>query len=401
MKLIRLLSRLLIGALFIFSGFVKAVDPHGFQYKLIDYFEAFGMDWASSIALPLAIILISLEFLVGLALFAGIRTRNASWGALLFMVFFTPLTFYLAIANPVKDCGCFGDAWVITNWETFFKNLFLLVPTLFTFTQRKKYEQKLPKIAEWIGVILFALFATGISIYSLKHLPLIDFRPYKIGANIPDGMKIPDGAPQDEYEIAYVYEKDGVQKEFVYPEYPDSTWTWVSTDSKLIKKGYEAPIHDFMIETENGEDITSDVLYDPGFSFLLVGYNLKHSSLKYQDKINDLSDYCMSKDYRFACLTSTSAGINSFISKSGATYPFYNMDEITLKTIVRSNPGLVILYDGTVIGKFSDCDIPSIDEFKGNNVLTVCLNKQREKTNYQTIMLLIFVILIFILLIKK
>ena len=250
----------------------------------------------------------------------------------------------------------------------------------FFFIYRKEYKIKYKVYAEWLLVAAFAAIIVGTSIYSYKHLPILDFRPYKIGTYIPDGMIIPEGAPQDVYKTIVTYEKDGVQKEFVMPDYADSTWTWVSTDNELISKGYEPPIHDFAIENRDGEDITDDILYDEGFVFLLVAYDLDKTNIDAQQKINELADYCNTKGYRFLCVTSSTNQIDDFIENTEAPYEFANMDEITLKTIVRANPGLVLLHKGTVLSKLHYNDIPEIKELK-DNILAYAISKQREKSD--------------------
>ena len=394
MNIVRFISRILIGLVFIYSGFVKGIDPLGSTYKFIDYFNAFGMDSFTSLAFPLAVLLSTVEFVIGVSLIFGVRMILSSWAALVFMAVFTPLTLYLAIADPVHDCGCFGDALILTNWQTFFKNLIILVPTLATFFLRKTYPVRYKVFAEWAIVGVFAALMIATSVYSYQHLPILDFRPYKTGTYIPDGMNVPEGAPQDEYKITTVYEKNGEQKSFVFPDYPDSTWTWVSTETELLRKGYEAPIHDFTIENQDGEDITDQVLYNEGYTFLLISYDLAHSNIDAQQKINELALYCESHGHDFMCLTSTTQGIDEFIENTEAPYPFYNTDEITLKTIIRANPGLVLIKDGTVMGKLHYNDIPEVDEFN-DNFLAYTLTKSREKIeNLLTISLVLSLLLV-------
>jgi uncharacterized membrane protein YphA (DoxX/SURF4 family) len=388
MKILMFISRILVGIVFVFSGFVKAVDPLGSNYKFVDYFSAFGTDWMYGLAFPLAIVLSSFEFIVGISLIFNARIRQGAWGALIFMAFFTPLTFYLALTNPVKDCGCFGDALILDNWETFYKNIILFGFTLFLFLKRKNFVTRFNGYAEWLVAAVFAAVIIGTSIYSYNHLPIIDFRPYKVGTHIPTGMSTPDDAPLDVYKIVSVYEKDGVEKEFIDPEYPDSTWNWVSTDSELVKKGYEAPIHDFMIEDEDGYDITSEILSNPGFTFMLIAYDLNKSNIDAQQKINELSGYCMANGHDFICLTA-SGNTNEFKANTEAYYDFYNMDEITLKTIIRANPGLVLIKEGTILGKLHFNDIPELDEF-GDNFLAYTLNQFRKKT--QDLLILSFIL---------
>ncbi len=367
LEIIEIISRIFVGAVFIFSGFVKAIDPLGSAYKFIDYFVAFGMDWAEPFAFSLAVILSALEFVIGISLFLGIKVKLNSWGALIFMVAFTPLTFILALYDPVQDCGCFGDAIILTNWQTFWKNIIILIPTIIIFISRKKFRAIFNNITNWSIIGAFSIIIIGVSIYCYQHLPFFDFRPYKAGTYIPDGMIIPEDAPHAIYENYIYYKKDGVVKEFTMDNLPDSTWEWVESKSILIQQGYIPPIHDFAIYSVEGDDITDLVLEDENYSFILVAYDLKESGTSAHEQINKLAEYCNKNDYLFICLTSSiSEDIENFKNLTSATYDFYNMDEITLKTIIRSNPGLVLLKKGTIMGKWHYNDIPAIKELTEN-----------------------------------
>jgi len=387
MKVLKALSRIFLGLVFIFSGFVKAVDPLGSTYKFIDYFSAFGIDSSNSLVLVLAIILSTAEFIIGIALLFGIRMKLASWGALIFMGIFTPLTLYLAIYNPVTDCGCFGDAVKFSNWQTFGKNLVILIPCLFTFIHRRKYYTY-NIAAEWFTVLLFTAGIIHVSIYSYHHLPLFDFRPYKTGVNIMESMMIPEGIPGDQYAISAVYQKNGVSKEFVYPDFPDSTWKWIETKNKLIKKGYEPPIQDFMIETLEGENITDRILEDKNFTFLLISYDLSLYDNSNQEKINRLADYSEANGYKFLCLNSASKEqIQDFMIYQGVNFSFCLTDETTLKTMIRANPGLILLYNGTIISQWHSNDIPNVNNIKGNLLSFVLSENARIKDHLLTMII--------------
>jgi uncharacterized membrane protein YphA (DoxX/SURF4 family) len=360
-KIIVEISRLVLGLVFIFSGFVKAVDPLGSAYKNLDYLSAFGLNVFDVMALPLAFMQIAVEFAMGVCLLLGVYRRIHSILFLAFMCVMTPLTLYLALKNPVTDCGCFGDAWVITNWQTFYKNIVLLAAAVAVFLWYKKITPFYTKRFKF-GITLFSyLFIIGVSIYCYVYLPILDFRPYKIGANISQLMEIPEDAPIDEYETTFVYAKDGEEKTFTLSDYPkgDSTWRYVDTKTKLIKKGYESPIHDFTITTENEDDITDDVLSNPSYTFLLIAHKLEKANDAHIDKINEMYDFCLDQDYDFYCLTaSLPSEIQEWQASTGAEYPFCTTDDITLKTIIRSNPGLVLLKEGTIINKWSNRRIP-------------------------------------------
>ncbi|HNW69425.1 MAG TPA: DoxX family protein [Bacteroidales bacterium] len=373
-KVLSIISRLIIGLVFTFSGFVKAVDPLGSNYKFIDYFDAFGMPWLNTLALPLAFILSGLEFLIGICLLIGIQNKLAHWGALIFMVIFTPLTLWLALTNPVHDCGCFGDAVILTNWQTFYKNIFILILLIISFVYRNKFKPWVKKPVEWVITVCFAVIITIFSYFNLEHLPVIDFRPYKIGTHIPDKMIIPKGAPADVYEQYFTLRDTVTGKEIsveskVYVKDSSywgkkSVYKYVSsTDPVLIKQGYVPPIHDFTIESPEGDDITADVLADSGYYFIVVAYDLNKSRTKNQALINSIYEQAVKENNKFICLTSVSTNeISAFKQKNNARYDFYLTDPITLKTIVRSNPGLVLLHKGTILAKWHSNDIPSYSE---------------------------------------
>ena len=378
----------MLAALFIFSGFVKAVDPLGSFYKIQDYLTAFGIISRFPAYLPLlfAIVLSSAEFCVGVFLFFGVRRKIASTLALLLMSVMTPLTLYLALANPVSDCGCFGDAWVLTNWQTFGKNIVLLVAAIAVFRDRKLMFRFVTLKIEWMVSLYTLLFVFALSFYCLEYLPVLDFRPYKIGTNIKAGMEIPEGAKPSVFESRFVLEKDGRRQEFTLDNYPDSTWTFVETRTVLKEKGYEPPIHDFsMISLGTGEDITDSVLSDKGYAFLLVAHRIEEADDSNIDLINEIYDYSAEHGYGFYALTSSpDEEIGMWRERTGAEYPFCQMDDITLKTIIRSNPGLLLIKDGTILNKWSDNQLP--DEYVLNDSLDKLeLGQQKQENNLHTI----------------
>lgn len=367
------ICRFVLAAAFIFSGFVKAVDPLGSMYKIQDYLEAFGMlSWLPSF-FPLlgAVGLSTLEFVLGVMMFFGIRKGTATSLTLLLMCFMTPLTLYLAIANPVSDCGCFGDAWVLTNWQTFYKNVVLLLAALASFKWRHLIIRFVSPKSEWLISLYTVFFIIALSIYCLTHLPILDFRPYKTGNNIREGMYMPADAQKSEYETVFILEKNGEKKEFALENYPDSTWTFVDTRSILRQKGYEPPIRDFsMMSLDTGDDITSEVLADKNYTFLLVAHRIEEADDSYIDLINEIYDYSIERGYAFYCLTSSpDYEIEQWKDKTGAEYPFCLMDDIALKTMVRANPGLMLIKDGTILNKWNSRKLP--DEY----VLTDSLDR--------------------------
>lgn len=382
------ICRFLLATVFTFSGFVKAVDPIGFQYKIQDYLIAFGFghSFPESFQLGVAILFAALEFSIGIFLFLGIRKMIGPLLALLLMLVMTPLTLYLAVYNPVSDCGCFGDAWVLTNWESFIKNIVLLLAALSLFRWRKLLFRFVSADLEWLASLYTVLFVCCLSVYCIKNLPIIDFRPYKIGRDIWAGMQIPEGAKPDVYESFFTLEKNGVRKEFTLDNYPDSTWTFIDSRSILKEKGYEPPIHDFSLkEVVGGNDITENVLTDMGYTFLLVTNRLEESDDSHIDLINEIYDYSVENKYRFYALTSSSSDqIEGWRDRTGAEYPFCQVDNITLKTMLRSNPGLILIKNGKIINKWSDRNIP--DEYVLTDRLEkLPLGKQKSFNDWDTI----------------
>ena len=358
--------RFVLAVVFIFSGFVKAIDPLGTQYKIQDYLDAFGWTGVFPEFVPFvaSALLGMLEFCLGVYLFFGIRRIIAPRAVVAMMAVMTPLTFWLAWDHPVSDCGCFGDALVLTNWETFGKNVVLLAMSLVVLKWRRRLFPLATTRFDWLIALYGFLYILCMTVYCYRHLPVFDFRPYYVGANIQQGMSIPEGEEPTEFETRFVLQKDGVEKEFTLENYPDSTWTFVDSKTVVKKQGYEPPIHDFsMIRYEDGEDITEQVLADEGYTFLLVAHQLGQANQSRMDLINELYDYCLEYGYAFYCLTSSSdEDILKWQEDTGAEYPFCLMDNITLKTMVRFNPGLMLLKKGTVVGKWSIIDIP--DEYQ-------------------------------------
>lgn len=376
-------SRLIAGIVFVYSGFVKGIDPLGSAYKFGDYFAAFGIEFLESFALPLSVILSTAEMLIGVLLLTGVHMILASWAVLLFMGFFTILTLFIALTDPVADCGCFGDAIILSNWETFYKNVVLMLLVINLFMMRKKFRPVFTnKIYEWITLTSFIVIIMGISFYSYRNLPVIDYRPFNVGTDIEQKMSIPPDAPADEYEVILYYEKDGEVSAFSVDSLPDSSWEWVRTESTLISRGYEPPITNFQIESvDEGVDHTYDILQDEGYTFLLISWFLDESSEKSQERINRLAEWSQSQGINFICLTaSPPPQINDFIRRTGAEYKFYHTDEITLKTIIRSNPGLILIKEGTILGKWHYRNIPHADELK-ENLLSYTLEQKEELNN--------------------
>lgn len=361
MKKLRLFSRIFIGIVFIFSGLVKAVDPLGSKYKFIDYFEAMGMEFMIDYALPFAIIMCAAEFLIGVAMISGIWTRLTSWIAIFFMAFFTPLTLWLAIANPVSDCGCFGDAIILTNWQTFFKNLIIDVFVILIFLQRNKYKKLYKTWMKWTIAVVFSIFIVGLSIHALRHLPIIDFRAWKVGSQI--------AMEETEVPQAYVIYKNietGEEEEYPSDNYPWDDSTWMATHEFVDSRVDELPYADKILRMEDmyGEDVTNTLITkEKSYQFMVVSYYLDDACEKGLDRLAEFYKQIEDKDVEFFLVTgSLPEEIDAFNEKYEIYIDAYMADEIALKTVVRANPGVLLLNKGVILAKWNIHDLPDYEE---------------------------------------
>ena len=321
------ICRLILAVTFILSGFVKAVDPLGTQYKIQDYLTAVGLGRMvpDFVTLSASVLLSATEFILGICLLFAIRRRMVSKIMLLVMLIMTPLTLWLALADPVHDCGCFGDALVLTNWQTFLKNVVLLLLAFIVWKWPLDMARLISESNQWIvmnySALFILLFIAGRSLYTL---PQFDFRPYHVGTDLRQGWQ-------------------------------------------QMMEGEDSPYTDFFIEdTEEGEDITETVLGYEGYTFLLIAPHLENADDSQLDELNQMYEYSHDNGYPFYCLTaSTEKGISRWRDMTGAEYPFCQTDDVTLKTIIRSNPGLVLLKDGKIIRKWSHNDLPAEQELSG------------------------------------
>ncbi len=367
-RLIVNICRVVLGATFVLSGYVKAVDPLGTQYKLQDYLDALSLGAVvpDMLTLSASVALAAVEFTMGIAILFAIRRRLVSRLAVALMTLMTLITVWVAVANPVADCGCFGDALVLTNGQTLAKNVVLLACSLLLAWRPLAMYRFLSRSNQWIAINFTVLFIVITSVYCLYTLPLFDFRPYHIGANIQKGMEMPADAEQPQFETTFIMEKDGERREFTLADYPDSTWTFVDARTVQTKAGYVPPIHDFSIQTLDGDDITEEVITREGYTFLLISPHLRHADDANFGTIDMIYEYAQMEGVPFYCLTaSTEDEMRHWQDITGAEYPFCLTDETTLKTIIRSNPGLLLLRDGTIIGKWSHNALPAMEQFSG------------------------------------
>ena len=368
MKILAQISRFLVGVLFIISGFIKANDPLGFSYKLDEYFQVFHMPWLSTVSLWLAIAICAFEIGLGIALLLGSKMIFTAWSLLLMIVFFTFLTFYSWYFDVVKDCGCFGDALHLTPFQSFMKDIVLFILIFFIFVKRKEIK---PIVGEspstflaYTGFIASFLF----SLYCYWHLPVKDFRPYAIGKSIPAGMQLPPNAITDSVVMLFLYEKDGKQLELTMDKLKeiDSTYKFIDRKDKVIREGDKPPIHDFTITSTDGTDVTADVLQMENV-FLLVAYDINKSDKSVQGQVNDFVSLCQKAGVEFIGLTSSAPKeVESFRHEHNSGFEYYFTDGTTLKTMIRSNPGLMLLKKGKVEGMWHYNDFPTFDEVKSH-----------------------------------
>ncbi len=373
-------ARFLVGGLFIFSGFIKANDPLGFSYKLGEYFEVFKADTGLSvfesmahIALPLAILLCVSEMALGFMLLIGYK-RDLTLGLLFAqIVFFTFLTFYSACYNKVTHCGCFGDFLKLKPWESFWKDIILLILITLLYAGKEHINELFNSLIV-VSLTTFAIIlSVAFPIYAYKNLPPLDFRPYAIGMNIKDNMKAGEGYKPAEYESGFIYEnlKTGKQLHFNMKNYPwqdTLTWKWVATDNVLLHDAINPPkIVDFAINNLDGAPITDSILNTKGYSFLLVCYDLTKTEddETLHAKINDFYKLAQQDKINILGLASAdSKQIDDYKHKYQALYDFATADQTVLKTMIRSNPGLMLIKDGTVIMNWHHNNFPSYSDVK-------------------------------------
>lgn len=357
-------SRLFVGILFIISGLIKLNDPVGFSYKLTEYFSepVFNMPFLQPLALGLAIFLVILEVVLGVMLLVGYKAKATIWCLLVLIVFFTFLTFYSAYFDVVKDCGCFGDALHLTPWQSFTKDIVLLFFILILFFNKKLVKPLFSNAVTNIITYLSVFACIFLEVWVLNHLPLKDFRPYKVGTNIENGMLIPEGAPKSVVEMIFIYKVNGVEKEFTEKDLmniPEGA-TFVDRKDKIITEGYVPPIHDFTM-TKDDSDYKEELLKEPKL-LIFVTYDLNLSDADGMSKLEKLNQHAKSKGYKVIAMTASSTEEIAKAKKQyGLNVDFYFCDPTTLKTIERANPSIVVLQKGNIIQKVHYNDIEDLN----------------------------------------
>jgi len=413
-----LISRVFAGSVFMISGLVKANDTVGFAIKLEEYFSAdvLNMEFLIPIVLPLVVLVCVGEIVIGLGLLAGIQMKLTTWLALLLTVFFAFLTFYSAYFEKVTDCGCFGDAISFTPWQSFIKDLVLMAFVMPIFLNRKEIKiNQSPQdfvyfgssivfigifsiyILHWNFPLYFAIVLFGISglimsfvigkavdwiilglgfilsmyftYHTYNHLPIKDYRPYAIGKSIPDQMVIPPSEHADIFETTFVYKNKNTaeEKTFTQKNYPwnDPDWEWVSTNNELIEKGYEPPVHDFIITDVDGYELQDDILAEEDDVFLILFYDVTQANTNALPKVNAFAQAAEADGkYVYGLTSSLYDDLEAFRHDNQVPITFYSADETMLKTVVRANPGIVMLEKGVVVGKWHFNDLPEYAQLK-------------------------------------
>lgn len=354
------LSRILVGLLFIYSGFVKGVDPIGTEYRMVDYFIAYGTEWAFPLALPLSVIMIASEFVLGVLLLLNIRIRTTSWLVLLMMILFTITTINDAINNPVPDCGCFGDAIILSNWQTFYKNLAINALLMIVFLSQRRIKPSYGKTTELVLAGIFMLCSVGFEIFNIRHLPVIDFRDWKVG----NKMSVDNPLPL-KYYLTYKNSDTGDEQEYISPDYPYNDSVWMSK-WEFVSQRVEDPnplLHDLSIQDELGNDFTSQVIDNPDYQFILVAFDLQKANLKKLDKIKAFAGLCSENEISFVAFTSSlPEEVEALKQDSGLDIDFYYADDITQMAMIRSNPGLILMKGSVILEKWHYNDFPEYGE---------------------------------------
>ncbi|PIR14414.1 MAG: DoxX family protein [Flavobacteriales bacterium CG11_big_fil_rev_8_21_14_0_20_35_7] len=356
MKIITQLLRVLVGITFVFSGFVKLVDPLGSTYKFEEYFskEVLNLTFLSPLALEFSVILILAELLLGVMLLVGFKSKFTTFSLLFLISLFLFLTWYSAYYNKVTDCGCFGDAITLTTWQTFYKNVVLIFMILWLVIKQKDIKPLLGNFMAKSLTVLSFVASVFILYQVLTYLPIIDFRPYAIGKNISEGMRIPDDAQKAVYKDTWIYKVNGVAKTYITQEAP---WNipgavFVSRKTEMLKAGYQPPIHDFTME-KDGENRTEKLLQEPKL-MLIVMYNIDKSTKNGLKQIKNLSDKALANGYQvFAMSASPEADFLKIKTDNQLNFDLLFCDETTLKTMIRANPGVIMLNKGTITEKWS------------------------------------------------
>ncbi len=363
MKIITQFSRIFVGLLFIISGLIKANDTIGFSYKLEEYFEVFHMPFFIPYAVALSMFICIFEILCGIALLIGAYVRLNAWLLLLMIIFFTLLTGYSAITNKVTDCGCFGDAIKLKPIESFYKDIILLVLIIFIFIGSKHIQPLMKKTLLNLSMSVSLLVVTFFTFYTYMFLPIKDFLPYKIGNNIQEKMVCPPGSPTDSIVMMFVYEKNGVKEEFDVNHIPsDTNYKFVDRKDVKVREGCKPPIHDFSLTGPNETNYTDSLFAYSGYKLILVQKSVEEGRKGLEKQIAQLAADCAADNKQFWALTATSPEkTEQYRHENQLAFSYYLTDGVPLKSMVRSNPGLILMKGSTVVKKWSAYNFPTYD----------------------------------------
>ena len=402
MKILNNLSRLLIGCIFLYSGFIKGIDPLGFLYKFSDYCEALGVPHFNILSLVLVILISTLEFLIGISLILNIKTKwSLSW-AMILTIIFIPITLWIAITDKVINCGCFGDAIYFTNWESFIKNIIIIVILIPAFLVRKKFKSPFNVLEESFIYPLCAVFMILIEIHSLNHLPFIDFRAYAIGNDINKEIE-KNNSDNITTLLEYKNIKTGKIKDFELDNYPwKDSLNWKFVQQKNVSISGERPPINFTIIHPTLGDISHKLLSDKNFTFLYIARDLDKA--KYRLRVNDLINYSLENHINFYGITASDyKSIDRFKMENNINFDFCTMDGTEIKTIIRSNSGLLLLNNGIIIDKWSSKDIPRLEDLQDVNPLSYSIKHKEYLLNSfrLKLLILIFITLLLLYLLRK
>ncbi len=356
-------SRIFVGLLFIISGLIKLNDPVGFSYKLSEYFGETVLNLPVFVpySLAIAVFIVIFETVLGVMLLLGFKRKFTVWSLLLMIVFFTFLTFYSAYFNKVTDCGCFGDALKLTPWQSFTKDVVLLFFVLILFLNIKRIHPLFNNNFRNALVSLSLVLCGFMGYWVLNHLPLKDFRAYKVGTNIQKAMEIPEGAPKTEVEMIFVYNVNGVNKNFTEKDLMNlpANAKFVERIDKVISEGYKPPVHDFTMELD-GSDYKDELLVEPKL-LIYVMYDLNKADKKGLEQLEALNQKAKKVGYKVIAMSASNAEEIASVKKQyGFTFDFYFCDGTTLKTIERANPSIVVMHQGTIDQKVHYNDISAL-----------------------------------------
>lgn len=355
LRAVTTLAQWILAATFLFSGFVKALDPMGMEHKLEAYCASWGLPVTSGdVVLDIAVaLLILVEFTLGVYLILGMRQRLAAYGSFVFMLLMTTITAYIYVYNPVADCGCFGDALILTHGQTLLKNIVLLALCVWLIFQRQRQLRIISQHNQWLLSLYAMVYLLGVTLYSLHFLPLIDFTGFGVGTDIREAML-------GKYRTTFIYERNGQRATFSEENLPDSTWNYVSAET-IIE---QAPrIKEFSLTDRHGEDLSEQLLSDTGMVFIATSPHLSTADVGCSDALNDLHDYCIDRQQNFYfATTGGEAEISQWIDRTGAAYPFLIASSEMLKAMIRSNPGLLLMKNGRIVAKWSNHNMPDEEE---------------------------------------